>query len=392
MFSYPVTKGIHPSTPEVSETQLKQARILENLIGEVGFNRHKKLIRAHPNLVLEVADEFTRAFLFDIVEDSYRFVAGGESQTTFEMQGINIEIGIRNACDQLAEITGFNFLYSNNDDLFCGQSNGKKTHTTTISLSNNQPLKVVVINVHPKSSTFDIQKLIGPYHGQIIGEAAIEDEGSLFEGLDMVARLKPDLVWVAGHLDNEKNNLDKKIKKMSHLVGLSIPQAQRPVFLYGSKNSITKEIQRTTHREIPNFKEESIREPSDVEQKDLLKDKFVDIALSIQKKNIPGLAHVTHPIKKDVVLGCEAFGRIIQYLDLSTGMEKGVLGIDIGSSKTLAAAAQSGEIKMELFPEVGTGRGISNFLNNTSLAEITKWLPYDVEESYVDEYLLNKTL
>ena len=164
MFSYPVTKGIHPSTPEVSETQLKQARILENLIGEVGFNRHKKLIRAHPNLVLEVADEFTRAFLFDIVEDSYRFVAGGESQTTFEMQGINIEIGIRNACDQLAEITGFNFLYSNNDDLFCGQSNGKKTHTTTISLSNNQPLKVVVINVHPKSSkehimvTFDMDK------------------------------------------------------------------------------------------------------------------------------------------------------------------------------------------------------------------------------------------
>ena len=392
LLSYPVEKDVHPSAREVYENQFKQVRILENLIGEEGASRTKILNHAHPSLVLEVGDDFIRAFMFDVVEDYYRFIAVGESKTTSGLSRKDIGIGIRKACDQLSETTGLRFLQSDNDGLFSGHSKGEKSHTAAIVLSCNHPLNVVVVNFGAKSSTYDFRKLLKGYPGQIIGEVSIEDDESIFGALDTVVSLKPDLVWVAGLSENEKNNLDEKLKKMSRLVGLSIPEAQQPVFLCGSNNSITYVNQQSSHKEGLNDIGKIFRDSSEVERTDWLKDKLADIALDIHKNNIPGLFKETQPLKHDVIHGFEAFGRIIHFLDLSTEMKNGVLGIDIGSSKTLIAAAQSGGLSMEVFPECGMGSGISNILKNISLAEITEWLSYGVEESYVEQYILNKSL
>ena len=392
IFSYPAVTGIRTSPLKVSEVQLNQARILENITGREGSSRIKIMKHLSAKLVLEVGEESTRAFLFDIVEGSYRLVAVGESHTLFESPNGDTRIGIRQACDQLSQITGLNIFQSDNNDHFRVHSNGKKSHAPAIVLPCNHPLTVVIINVSTKNSITDFRKFFRGYPAQIIGEVSIDTDGPIFPALDIVVRLKPDFVYIAGLKDKNDNHLLKKIERITRLTRISIPADQQPVFINGALNSVLMSNQRSPYSEVSNIMVQTLMDSSVLGRIDSLKVNFADNVLSGQKKKIPEFPQVIHRLRKDVISGCEAFGRIINYLDLSTGMNNGVLGINIEPSKTSIAVAQSGELRLEVFPQFGSFTSISNILENYSLREISEWLPQEVSEQYVEEYLLNKSL
>jgi hypothetical protein len=84
------------------------------------------------------------------------------------------------------------------------------------------------------------------------------------------------------------------------------------------------------------------------------------------------------------------FGRIIRFLSHIYDPQKGVLGLDVGASSSVLAIALRGKLHMQVFPQLGLGTQLGGLLEHTSLENITLWLPYDISEGMVRDYIYNK--
>jgi hypothetical protein len=69
-----------------------------------------------------------------------------------------------------------------------------------------------------------------------------------------------------------------------------------------------------------------------------------------------------------------------------------VLGIDVGASATTIAAAFDGELNLGVYPQYGLGAGISGILEQSRMDEIMRWIPVEVSQDYIQDYIYNKQI
>ncbi len=88
-----------------------------------------------------------------------------------------------------------------------------------------------------------------------------------------------------------------------------------------------------------------------------------------------------------------AFGRTIRYISKEYAhTRKGVLGIDVGASATTVASAFSGDLMLSIYPGLGLGENLPEILNLCPLSDISRWLPVDISEKDLRDYIYNKAL
>jgi hypothetical protein len=69
-----------------------------------------------------------------------------------------------------------------------------------------------------------------------------------------------------------------------------------------------------------------------------------------------------------------------------------MLGVDLGASNTTVASAFHGELQTRVFTDLGVGASLPGMVAETHLQQIMRWLPYDLSEDFVLDYLHNKPL
>jgi hypothetical protein len=92
------------------------------------------------------------------------------------------------------------------------------------------------------------------------------------------------------------------------------------------------------------------------------------------------------------MLTADAFGRIIRHLSRTYDPAKGVLGVDLGASHTTVAAAFEGDLRMSVRSDLGLGTALPGLLRQVGLDTVARWLPVDVPESRLRDYIFNKAL
>jgi hypothetical protein len=120
--------------------------------------------------------------------------------------------------------------------------------------------------------------------------------------------------------------------------------------------------------------------------------KLAEIYRKIHARRILGVQELDAWSGGQLLPTSTAFGRVIRFLGKVHDPSKGVLGVDIGASSTTVATSFSDKLKLNVYPQLGMGEGLTGLLNSTKLEEITRWIPLEVDNGYVLDYLYNKTL
>jgi hypothetical protein len=74
------------------------------------------------------------------------------------------------------------------------------------------------------------------------------------------------------------------------------------------------------------------------------------------------------------------------------GSAKGVLGVDIGATASTVAVAFDGNVDLNVFSDLGIGERLDKLLEWSRLDEVTRWIPVEIPEERVREYIYNKTI
>jgi hypothetical protein len=342
-------------------------------------------------LALDIGETITRAILFDIVDGSYRFVAAGSSPTTIGLPFRNVSEGARLAIDNLYEITGRVLIGSDEHLIMPAAGDGTGVDGLVIVMSGGPPLRVILTGLLEDVSVESARRLANTTYTTIIDTFSLNDHRKTESRLDAVLRLQPDLILISGGTEGGAGQSLLHMLEPIRLACNLMPGELRPQLLYAGNRElgerITSVFSPLTHVELaPN-----VRPTLEAEQVEPAHTYLARIFRSIHTRKMAGLQELDTWAGGGLIPKATAFGRVIRFLSLDDAT-KGVLGVDVGVSSTTIATALAGESRLGVYPELGLGRCSEVISSKSQLARLVEWLPIDIPEDYVRDYVFNKSI
>jgi len=350
------------------------------------------LIHAESLLVIDVGSVTTRAVLFDVVDQKYRFLAVGVSPTTVGNPFFNISEGVRRALDHLQEITGRRFIGKDEQLIMPVASDGSGVDGFAASLSVGKPLNIVAVGLLEDVSLESVCHLASTTYSKLMQVFSLNDRRKQDSRINALLRLRPDLIIAAGGTDEGASLTVKKLLETIGLACYLMPNEQRPEILFAGNQAIEDELRSTIGGICPIHFSPNIRPTLESEQLDASQTQLAEIFSNIRTRQIPGVEELNMWSKGKLMPTSAAFGRVIRFISKVNKVEKGALGIDIGASATTLATAYNGELSLNVLPGYGIGSGLSDLLDYIPLSQVLKLLPEDISENQLKEYLANKSI
>ncbi len=343
-------------------------------------------------LAVDVGEVNTRAVLFDVVEGRYRFLAIGTARTTAQAPYNHIGEGVNRAITRLEDITGRELIGDDDRLIVPSKLDGSGIDMFVGTLSAGPPLQVIAVGLLEDISLASVQRLVSTTYAQVVDTLGLNDRKRPEERLDLILSQRPDVIVIAGGTENGATN---SVIRMVESVGLAcslMPQEQRPEILFAGNQALNEVVETRLGTLTKHYFAPNVRPAIEIEQLSPAQTRMSEIFRSIRSTRIAGVGDLDEWSGMRLTPTSTAFGRIIQFLSKVYDPAKGVLGIDVGASATTIAAAFDGELSLGVFPEYGLGIGIPGLLENGSIEDIQRWIPLEVGEEYIRDYIFNKKI
>lgn len=349
------------------------------------------LLAADSLLAVDVGEIATRALLFDVVDGRYRFLAAGSAAATLGAPYFDIGEGVRLALDDLQEITGRILLGADERLIMPSLADGSGVDTFAATLSAGPPLKIVAVGLLEDLSVESACRLAATTYSRVVKTFSLNDRMKPEARVDTILQLRPDVIIIAGGTDN---GASRAVMQLAEVVGLAcklFPEGQSPEVLYAGNQALVELIEAAFHSPtlhlIPN-----VRPSIESEQISPAQPQMAEIFRRVRSRQIAGVRELDTWAGEHLYPAGAAFGRVIQFLSEFYDPAKGVLGVEVGESATTIAASFAGQLSLGVYPELGQGAGITGLLEYTPAAEIARWLPVEVSEDDLRDYVYNKSL
>jgi hypothetical protein len=350
------------------------------------------VIDADTLLAVDIGSITTRALFFDVVEGRYRFLAAGTSPTTANAPHYDLGEGVRRAIDQLQLITGRTFL-GQNDRLIMPASDGMEgVDTFAATMSAGQPLKAVIAGLLDDVSLDSVRRLAESTYSGVVDALSLTDRRRFETRVDTILRLRPDIILVAGGTENGASQSLMKLVDSISLACRLLPETQRPEVLFAGNSALQDEVVAALRDTTRIHTAPNVRPNLENEQLDPAQVLLSEVYTRTRAKQMPGVRELDEWANGGLMPTASAFGRMIRFLSRAYASKKGVLGVDVGASATSLAAAFQGELITGVYPQYGLGNGQGNFLENIAVSEISRWIPLQISEGDIRDYVSNKAL
>jgi hypothetical protein len=350
------------------------------------------LIEVESLLAIDVGSVNTRAFLFDVADGSYRFLAAGTARTTNGGPLNDIAEGIRLALERLQEITGRTFLGGDRYLIVPSQPDGSGVDSIVTTISSGPALKTVIVGLLADVSVESAQRLVAGTYTQITEVIGLNDRRRMETQIDAIIRLQPDIVVVAGGIEGGASRSVTRMLEMVSLACRLISVEKRPQVVYAGNSALANKAKKILESLVTVRVTTNIRPSFDVEDLNPASETLVDIVKQVRLRQMGNFRKLSLTLEEHVSLSASAFGRMIRFLSQSYEGGKGVLGVDLGANTTTVAAGFGGKLALSVCPNLGIGEGLAGILPNLQINDLTNWLPVQISEDYVRSYLYNKPL
>ncbi len=371
-----------------------------------------------PVLAVDIGSLYTRASMFDVVGDEYRFVARASAATTAEAPNNDVTAGVYNAVRELEQITGRK-LSEGTRLLIPQRPNGNGLDLLIATSSAAPALRLVVASVSHDISGASAMRAAQSTYTQIMSSITLdeglsglptEDELLTTNGAtawlqtegDKLLTLPPDVVLIAGGVDD--GPVAPLVRLAYAISGAAREQSRRaeeaaragksapgmPTVIFAGNPAA---LERVTQALAPISEIESVhsvRPTLDTEQIAPAEGRISDLYKERRTPEIPGYAVLSSWITGEIVPTADAERLIARYLYAHYGRE--TLLVDVGATSTSLILANALRDDAIVLGDIGLGYGLGNLLAERGTANILKWLPFEISEQELTDWILNKVV
>jgi hypothetical protein len=351
------------------------------------------LIDADSVLAIEIGTVSTRVILFDIVEGRYRFLGQGTVPTTEGAPFNDISVGVKHALDELHDITGRVMFDDTGQLVIPSQPNGIGVGACVATVSVGPPLKVVAIGLLEDVSTESAKNLASTTYAHVVETMSLNDRRGTVERLDTIIQKRPDLIIVAGGIEGGAKGSVITLLESVGLACYLMPTDQRPEVLFAGNSELVGNVRDSLGSLVNLHIAPNVRQSYESEQLTPSQPALAQVFRMVRSRQMRGIQEVDSWTGNRLMPAAAAFGRTIRFISKEYAQtKKGVLGVDVGASSTTIASAFSGDLRISTHPGLGLGKNLPEILGLCPLGDIMRWIPVDVSESYVRDYIYNKAI
>ncbi len=343
-------------------------------------------------LAVDVGSTNTRASLFDVIDGRYRLVATSEAQSTAGPPLFDISEGVRLAMDRVQAITGRHLVDESDALIIPTTGFGTGVDLFVASVSAGHRVRTVLAGLMPGVSMASARRLAESTYIDVVGEITLVDERRVEDLVGVIVATNPDLILVVGGTDG---GASKPIFQLIDILKLGIsliPEGKRPRVVFAGNRSlgalVTDQLsERANVTLMPN-----VRPSLSVEELAPARLQLAETLFEIRSSRITGYQELKQWTGGSLLPTAEAYGRLIRYLSRIYDPDKGVLGVDLGSSHTTIATAFEGDLHLSVNSNLGVGSSLLGFLDQGSMPKIMRWLPKAITDSEVRDYAYTKSV
>jgi uncharacterized protein (TIGR01319 family) len=341
-------------------------------------------------LAIDVGSVHTRASLFDVVEGRYRLVASGRALSTAGPPLFDVREGVRIALDQLQDVTGRTLIDDAETLIMPVTSGGAGVDICVATGSAGPDMKAVLVGLMDDVSIESGRRLAESTYLTVVEEIGLIDRRGDDEKLDLILKAKPDVMLVVGGTDG---GAAASVLSMVDLVSLStglMPDGDRPHVVFAGNRTLSALVAERFTEATPVALTANIR--PGLEQEDLApaRTRLAEVLSESRARRVAGYDELVQWSAGQMMQTADAFGRVIRYLSQVYDPAKGVLGVDLGGSHTVVAAGFSGDLRLNVRSDMGLGVSLPGVIQHTKLAAISRWLPVEMSDAAILDYVHNK--
>ena len=353
-------------------------------------------------LVTDCGSTTTKALLFEKKSDRWRQTFRGEAPTTVEAPVADVTVGARNAFMEVQELSGRAILapQQSNDAPFllteADTAQGIDLYLSTSSAGGG--LQMLVAGVVNSITTESAQRAaLGA--GAIVMEAiSADDTREEHERIERIRHLKPDIVLITGGIDGGS------IQHVVELAEILVAAAPRPRFgdtlrlpvIFAGNNNAAVQVSEILEKIAQVVVVDNVRPTLDRENLGPAREAIHDFFLSHVMSHSPGYGTLLSWSPKPVMATPAAVGDIVQ--EYATRTSQNVLCADIGGATTDVFSvfrSQEGDTRIfnrTVSANLGMSYSVANVLVEAGVANIQRWLPFELSEGELKDRLRNKMI
>ena len=342
-------------------------------------------------LATDCGSTTTKAILIEKKDGEFRQTFRGEAPTTVEAPFEDVTKGVLNAVIELEELSGRKIL---NDEKFINTCDSDKDGIDIyISTSSAGGGLQMMVGGVVKSMTGESAQRAALGAGAIVMDVlASNDQRLPYEKVKRIRQLRPDMILLSGGVDG---GTISHVVELAEILEAADPKPRLgvnyklPVIYAGNKNAspmIEERLSYLTDLTIvdnirPTLEEENLQ-PS--------RDKIHDLFMEHVMAQAPGYKKLMDWADTPIMPTPGAVGEIIKKISEVENIS--VVGVAIGGATTDVFSVFDGQFNRTVSANLGMSYSICNVLAESGVENVSRWVPYDLDEKQLTNRISNKMI
>ena len=332
----------------------------------------------------------TKAVLIEKKGDTYRQTFRGEAPTTVEAPFEDVTKGVLNSITEVEELSGRKIL---DGEKIITPNNGNVGADIYVSTSSAGGGLQMMVAGAVKAMTGESAQRCALGAGAIVMDVLASNDGRAdHEKIERIRQLRPDMMLLSGGTDGGT---------VTHVVELAqflkavdpkprLGASYKLPVIYAGNNKAHAKIKEILDDRTALIITENLR-PS-LERENLMpaRHKIHDIFLEHVMQQAPGYPRLMKMVGAPIMPTPAAVGSMTEKFAKANNFN--VLAVDIGGATTDVFSVFSEVFNRTVSANLGMSYSISNVMAEAGLANILRWLPFDIDEQDLRNRLKNKMI
>ena len=341
-------------------------------------------------LATDCGSTTTKAILIEKIDGEYRLKVRGEAPTTVEEPFEDVTKGVLNAVMEVEELSGKKIL--NGDQIITPQngSNGVDIYISTSSAGGG--LQMMVAGV-VKGMTGESAERAALGAGSIVMDVLASNDGRKpHEKITRIRQLRPDMILLSGGIDG---GTTKHVVELAEILAAANPkprlgQNYKLPVIYAGNNKAVNKIEETLGEITDLDVTENIRPVLEMENLKPSRDKIHDLFMEHVMQQAPGYKKLMSWTDAPIMPTPGAVGALIEMVAQKENIS--VVGVDIGGATTDIFSVFQKQFNRTVSANLGMSYSICNVLAEATLANVLRWVPFDIDEKELTNRIGNKMI
>jgi hypothetical protein len=341
-------------------------------------------------LAADIGNVSTRVILVDVVDGRYRLLARGETRSTGGFPSGDVNVGIRRACEQIAEATGRKLIDVDGRVLSPERTDRSGVDTFVATTSTGQTLRTVIIGLVPELSVASALRATAGTYVQVVEQISLADGRSDEDELNAIIHSRPDLIFIVGGVEAGADAPVMRLARLAQMACLLLKGGRMPIILYAGNSDLVDDIQDLFRGLATVLVAENIRPTLEEEKLENAARQLARAFDERQDQRGAGFKQLGDMSRVGILPTAQSYNLIASYLGQSLGGD--VLLVDIGSAVSTLSASVNGRVSTVIRPDIGLGHSAESLYNLAGDAAVARWLPFVPSPNQIRHYALNKSL